>query len=100
MRTRAMRHRAWLARRSPQRFSRWRWVRPEDAGMGAVPHRCAKAGSEWSRWGLSPAVTSSWPAVSIPTQATPAGGGGQGDQRLELAAELVELALELLPAPS
>jgi len=35
--------------------------------MGAVPHRCAKAASERSRWGLSPAVTSSWPAVSTPT---------------------------------
>src|SRR5215218_4981981 len=70
MRTRAMRHKAWLAWwlawRSPPRLSRWRSVRPEDAGMGAVPHRCAKAASERSRWGLSPAVTSSWPAVSTP----------------------------------
>jgi hypothetical protein len=62
-----MRHKAWLARRSPLRCSRWRSVRPDEAGMGAVPHRCAKAASERSRWGLSPAVTSSCPAVSIPT---------------------------------
>jgi hypothetical protein len=73
--TRAIRHKAWLARRSPPRFSRWRWVRPEDAGIGAVPHRWAKEASERSRWGLSPAVTSSWPAVSTPTpgRATRAG---------------------------
>jgi len=51
MRTRAMRHKAWLAWRSPPRLSRWRWVRPEDAGMGAVPHRWAKAASPRSRWG-------------------------------------------------
>ena len=48
MRTRAMRHKAWLA---------WRWVRPEDAGIGETPHRCAKAAPPRSRWGLSPAVT-------------------------------------------
>jgi hypothetical protein len=58
---------ALLARRSPPRLSRWRSVRPEDAGMGAAPHRCAKAASERSRCGSSPAVTSSWPAVSTPT---------------------------------
>jgi hypothetical protein len=37
-------------------------VRPEDARIGAAPYRCAKAGSPRSRWGLSPAVTSSCPA--------------------------------------
>jgi hypothetical protein len=41
-------------------MSRWRSVRPEDAGIGAAPHRWAKAASERSRWGLSPAVASSW----------------------------------------
>jgi hypothetical protein len=48
-------------------MSRRRVTCPEEAGMGAVPHRWAKAASERNRWGLSPAVTSSWPAVSIPT---------------------------------
>jgi hypothetical protein len=43
----------------------------EDAGMGAAPHRWARAASERSRWGLSPVVTSSWPAVSTPTRAGP-----------------------------
>ena len=52
MRTREMRHKAWLARRSPLRLSRWRSVRPEDAGIGAAPHRWAKAALERSRWGL------------------------------------------------
>jgi hypothetical protein len=94
-----MRHKAWLARRSPPRFSRWRSVRPEEAGMGAVPHRCAKAGSERSRWGLSPAVTRSCPAVSIPTPGSASRVGDRGDQGLELAVELVEFALELPPAP-
>ena len=61
-----MRHKALFARRSPPRLSRWRSVRPEDAGIGDTPHRWAKAASERSRWGLSPAVTRSWPAVSTP----------------------------------
>jgi hypothetical protein len=67
--------------------------------MGAVPHRCAKAGSERSRWGLSPAVTRSCPAVSIPTPGSASRVGDRGDQGLELAVELVEFALELPPAP-
>jgi hypothetical protein len=52
MRTRAMRHSAWLAWRSRPRFSRWRWVRPEDTEMGATPHSCARAASPRSRYGL------------------------------------------------
>jgi len=43
--------------------------------IGAVPHRCAKEASERSRWGLSPAVTSSCPAGSIPTRAGRPGWG-------------------------
>jgi hypothetical protein len=34
--------RAWFARRSPPRESRWRVVLPEEAGTGAVPHSAAK----------------------------------------------------------
>jgi hypothetical protein len=47
---------AQLACRSPPRLSRQRVTLPEDAGMGAVPHRCAQAASDRSRPGLSPAV--------------------------------------------
>src|SRR3954453_21884088 len=50
--------RAKLACRSPPRLSRWRVVRPLLAGTGATPQRWAKAASERSRSGLSPAVTS------------------------------------------
>ena len=39
-------------------------VLPLDAGMGATPQSAAKAASEPIRSGLSPAVTSSWAAVS------------------------------------
>ena len=39
---------------------------PEEAGSGATPHSRAKAASLPSRPGLSPAVTSSCPAVSRP----------------------------------
>lgn len=55
------------ARRRPPRLRRWRSVRPEEAGTGAAGHRWAKDASEASRSGLSPAVTSSCPAVSVPT---------------------------------
>ena len=59
--------RALLAARSPPRLRRWRSVLPELAGMGAAPQRWARAASERSRSGLSPAVVSSWPATSGPT---------------------------------
>jgi hypothetical protein len=68
-------------------------------GSGETPHRCAKAASERSRWGVSPAVTRSWPAVSIPTPASATRVGAAAlTSAWELAVELVELALELLPA--
>lgn len=66
-RTRAMRHKALLAWRSPPRCSRCRSVRPQETGIGAAPHSRAKDASERSRSRLSPAVTSSCPAVSAPT---------------------------------
>ena len=59
--------RAQFAALSPPRLSRCRSVRPELAGSGAAPHRCANDPSDRSRSGLSPAVTSSWPATSTPT---------------------------------
>jgi hypothetical protein len=59
---------AVLAARSPPRFSRWRLVRPELAAIGVTPQRWANAASECSRSGLSPAVTRSWPATSMPVR--------------------------------
>lgn len=68
MRTRVKRPRALLASRSPPRCRRWRSVCPELAGMGATPQSRANTASDLSRWGLSPAVTRSCPAVSTPTR--------------------------------
>ena len=42
----------------------------EEAGIGALPHRCARAASDRSRPGLSPAVTSKLAAMSTPTPDT------------------------------
>ena len=57
---------ARLACRSPPRLSLCRCVIPEEAGRGATPHSIAKAASDFIRLGLSPAVTSIWPATSTP----------------------------------
>ena len=46
---------------------RWRFVLPEQALIGEEPQSIEKAASERSRSGLSPAATSSAPAVSAPT---------------------------------
>ena len=46
-----IRHRAWLACRSPPGLRRWRVIFPEEAGIGATAHRCAQAASERSRSG-------------------------------------------------
>jgi hypothetical protein len=62
-----MRCSAALAWRSPPRLSRCRLVLPDDAGTGLTPQSAAKAASEWSRWGLSPAVISSAAALLGPT---------------------------------
>jgi hypothetical protein len=43
------------------------WVRPLLAGIGAAPHRRAKAASDLIRSRLSPVVMSTWPATSGPT---------------------------------
>src|SRR5829696_5479558 len=59
--------RALLARRSPPRLSRRRWVLPEEASTGLTPQSAAKDASLWRRSGLSPAVMSSAAAVSGPT---------------------------------
>lgn len=45
MRTNMMVCSARLAWRSPPRLSRWRSVRPEEAGTGAAAHRWAKEAS-------------------------------------------------------
>ena len=70
-----IRHRAWLAWRSPPGLSRWRMVLPDDAGMGAAAHRCAQAASLRSRSGWSPAAMSSSAAVlgPIPRRASSRG---------------------------
>lgn len=54
---------------------RWRVVRPDDASTGLAPQSAAKAASECMRWGLSPAVTSSVAATSVPTPRAPSSAG-------------------------
>jgi hypothetical protein len=70
-----MPHKAELAWRSPPRSRRSRTTLPEEAGMGATPHRCAQAASERVLPGLSPAVTSKVAAVPTPTPYTPSSSG-------------------------
>jgi hypothetical protein len=53
------RYNAQFASRLPPRFSRCRVILPQEPGIGATPHKCANAASLRSRWGLSPAATSS-----------------------------------------
>ena len=67
MRTMTMRHSALLAWRSPPRSRRCRLLLPDEAGMGATPHRWAHAASEYRRSGLSPALINRAAAVSGPT---------------------------------
>jgi hypothetical protein len=65
MRARVMVQSAELASRSPPRLTRTRWlVLPVPARTGEVPQSAAKDRSLARRWGLSPAVMRSWPAVS------------------------------------
>ena len=47
--------RALSASRSPPRLRRWRCVRPEDAGLGATPVRCANARARRARRRPAPA---------------------------------------------
>src|ERR1035441_3903379 len=88
-----IRHRAWLAERSPPGLSRWRVTFPDDAGMGAVAHRCAQAGSERSRSGWSPAAMSKQcrGVRADPVEGKQAGGvrGHEGDDELVEAGELL-----------
>ena len=51
-RHKAITYSARLASRLPWRLRRWRIVLPEDAGIGAAPHRWANAASSLSRSGL------------------------------------------------
>src|SRR6266545_6452114 len=71
----AIRYNARFASWLPPRFSRWRVVLPDAAGIGATPHSCAKAASLRSRSGLSPAATSSTAAVWVPTPLTATSAG-------------------------
>ena len=82
-----MRHRAWLALRSPPRSRRWRVTLPEDASIGATPQRWAQVASDRRRSGLSPAVTSRVAVVSMPTPKSSSILGAVVDQ---LGEELVD----------
>ena len=94
-----IRHSAWLAWRSPPRLSRCRLTLPDEAGIGAAPHRCAHELSLRSRSGWSPAAISSSAAVSEPTpcrreQARRAGG----DQRADQVIQALQLGVQELGA--
>ena len=67
----AMRHRAWLAWRLPDRLSRWRTTFPGEASIGETPQRAANAASLFIRSGLSPAATNPMAATSTPTPVVP-----------------------------
>src|SRR5688572_1245192 len=58
--------RAALASRLPPRLRRCLTTLPEEASMGATPHRLAKEASLLSLWGLSPATIKSVAAFSVP----------------------------------
>lgn len=58
MRISTIRCRARLAWRSPPRDSRCRFVLPEEAGIGATPHRAANCAWVAIRCGLSPTGSS------------------------------------------
>ena len=86
-----------MAVRSPPRLSRWRWVGPLLAGIGAAPHSCAKAA-----WGVQPVgvvpeggqeLSSDFGAdAGQPDQAW----GGCGHQRAELGIGLADLLAQVL----
>jgi hypothetical protein len=59
---------------------RWRTVLPEDAWIGEDPHSIEKAASECRRSGLSPAATSSAPAVLAGAEQGHELGCRRGDQ--------------------
>ena len=98
-----IRHSALLASRFPPRLSRCRLVFPEEAGIGATPHRCAHELSLRSRPGWSPAATSSSAAVSgadaVQAEQARRAGGHQGDdeliEALELGVQELDAAAEL-----
>src|SRR3954453_11501325 len=84
--------RALLARRSPPRLSRRRWVLPEETSTGLTPHNAAKDASLWRRSGLSPAGMSNAAAVSGPTPLRSRQLRGMGAQRVsDLAVQIVDL---------
>ena len=73
MQTKAIRHRALLARRSPPRCSRWRSVRPEDTGIGAARR---SAGPRYARLISSLAATHARVAPAGTGQPQPGLHGG------------------------
>ena len=84
MRVITIRHRAALAWRSPPRLSRQRVIFPDDASMGATPQRCAHAGSDRRRSGLSPAAISrGGGGVGSHAEDFEQLGGGLGDEGVE-----------------
>ena len=67
--------------------------------MGATPHRWAKAASPRSRSGCWPAVTSSWPAWSLPIASSlEEPGSGPTDEGGQPLVSQLELGLEQLNA--
>ena len=94
-----MRHKALLAWRSPPRLSRWRWVRPEDAGIGGGAAQVGEGGLGAQPLGVVAGGDQQLPGGVDPDPGQgDQGGRDRGDQVLELGVELVELGLELLPA--
>jgi hypothetical protein len=69
IRAREVMYSARLASRFPPRLRRWRTTLPEEASMGATPHRLAKEASLPNLWGLSPATIKSVAAWSVPMPA-------------------------------
>src|SRR5262252_5856717 len=60
---------AWFRRRLPPVFRRWRFVGPEQAGIGAVPFRRAKRLLLWIR-SISPTSPMIRAAIRSPTPAS------------------------------
>src|SRR5215211_4340526 len=78
---------ARLSWRSPPRLSRWRVTCPEEAGIGLVAARAAKAASERRRPACDQ-LTSTWAALRGPTPGTSSSHrGSRSDQHGQLGLE-------------
>jgi hypothetical protein len=69
---------ARLACRLPPPQQRWRTTLPEEASMGATPHRLAKDASLFNLWGLSPATIKRVAALSVPIPGKETSPGAPG----------------------